>query len=58
MGSMRNIIVVFMTAFILMSAGVKDGRKDTCRVAVKAKQDSTLKKPLKKRSLYQALFMI
>ncbi|MGB4772621.1 MAG: hypothetical protein WBP58_14235 [Chitinophagaceae bacterium] len=55
---MRNIIVVFMTAFILMSAGVKDGRKDTCKVVVKAKQDSTQKKPVKKRPLYQALFMI
>jgi hypothetical protein len=55
---MRNIIIVFMTGLMLMSAGVKDGRKDTCRVTVKAKQDSTLKKPVKKRPLYQALFMI
>lgn len=58
MGSMRNIIVVIMTGFFLMSAGVKDGRKDTCKVAVKAKPDSTQKKPAKKKPLYQTLFMI
>jgi hypothetical protein len=55
---MRNIIVVIMTGFLLMSAGVKDGRKDTCKVAVKAKPDSTQKKPAKKKPLYQTLFMI
>lgn len=55
---MRNIIVAIMTGLFLISAGVKDGKLDTCKVAVKAKADSTQKKPVKKRPLYQALFMI
>lgn len=55
---MRNIIIAVLTGCFLMSAGVSDGKKDTCRVAVKAKPDSTQKKPVKKRPLYQTLFMI
>ncbi|MFN5477874.1 MAG: hypothetical protein ACK484_14880 [Sphingobacteriales bacterium] len=55
---MRHIIVVIMTGFFLMSAGIKDSKKDTCKVAVKTKQDSSQKKVVRKRPLYQALFMI
>lgn len=55
---MRTIIIVVLAGLLFTSAGVKDCKRDTCSVPVKAKQDSTSKKPVKKRPLYQMIFMI
>jgi hypothetical protein len=55
---MKNIVLAALSAALFTSASVNECKKDTSGVRIKSKQDSTAKRPVLKRPLYQRIFMI